>query len=202
MFNAILPTVERFLLGVKRIDALQCTLQSQMLEEGDATAFWSGEHLKALLFPTPEALLKAKSMDPQDAKLFLLINPQWQEGQVISDFGFGQRKKDIESFLGDFQYTYFLKTYRIEGLSIRFVLPNRISWHSHVQYSVLRCYPNDWCILLADNEGKEICLSEDKDRPNYKRIQKVLQEKGLVSGTLFEKLKKEFDFNIQSIRDP
>ena len=202
MFNAILPTVERFLVGVKKTDTLQCTLQSQLLDEGDATALWNGDHLKALLFPTPEALIKAKSMDPQDVKLFLLINTQWQEGQVISDFGFGQRKQEIESFLRDFQYTYFLKTYRIEGLGIRSVLLFRVSWPSHVQCSVLRCYPNDWCILLTDKDGQEICLSEEKEKPTYKRMEKLLQEKGLMSGSLFERLKKEFDFNIQSIKEP
>ena len=121
MFTAILPMVERFLSSVKFTDALQCQLESQILDDGDAVALWSGENLKALLFPTGDSLLKAKSLPPTDVKLFVLINPQWQEGQVISDFGFGRRKEDIERFLEDFQYTYFLKQYRIQGLDVRYI---------------------------------------------------------------------------------
>lgn len=118
MFSAILPMVERFLMGIKNIDKLQCRLQSQILDDGDAVALWSGENIKALLFSTAESLLRAKKQSPAEVKLFVLINPQWQKGQVVSDFGFGRQKEEIESFLKDFEMTYFLKTYRVQGQDV------------------------------------------------------------------------------------
>ena len=87
-------------------------------------------------------------------KLTLLVNPQWQLGQVsssqctimqpggsqpadqlnclailrspercvlqvISDFGWGQKKQGTEEWLATFEDTYFLKQYRIGGDAIR-----------------------------------------------------------------------------------
>lgn len=119
MFNAILPSVKRFLLGIKATEGLQCPLESQILDEGDAVALWNGQKLKAILFPTSDTLLKAQELGNKDVELFLLINPQWQGGQVISDFGFGRRKQQIEEFVNEFEFTYSLKQYRIQGRDIK-----------------------------------------------------------------------------------
>lgn len=52
---------------------------------------------------------------PNQGVLTLLVNPQWQAGQVISDFGFGSRRQNIEKFLLGFQDVYYLKQQRILG---------------------------------------------------------------------------------------
>lgn len=52
---------------------------------------------------------------PDEGILTLLVNPQWQAGQVISDFGFGSRRQNIEKFLLGFQEVYYLKQQRILG---------------------------------------------------------------------------------------
>lgn len=200
MFSAILPMVERFLIDVKSTDALQCQLKSQMLDDGDAVALWSGKHIKAVLFPTPESLLKAQSLQPDNPKLFLLINPQWTDGQVISDFGFGRRKEEIESFLREFQDTYFLKSYRIQGRDVRYTCIFKSD--KTLCDSVLRRYPDDWCIIVTSQDGQEQCIAQDKTKPSYQRIEAALKDSGLIAGTLFERLKNEFDFNIKSLKQP
>ena len=58
---------------------------------------------------------QAAGVDAAEGKLALLINPQWQPGQVISDFGFGAKRRDCEKFLGAFQDVYYLRQQRISG---------------------------------------------------------------------------------------
>jgi hypothetical protein len=44
----------------------------------------------------------------------LLINPQWQGGQVVNDFGlFGRKKK--EEFVNSFDTSYGIRSLRISG---------------------------------------------------------------------------------------
>ena len=58
---------------------------------------------------------EAAGVDAEQGKLALLINPQWQVGQVVSDFGFGAKRRDCEKFLRGFQDVYYLKQQRISG---------------------------------------------------------------------------------------
>ena len=63
--------------------------------------------------------------------------------QVISDFGWGQKKQGTEEWLATFEDTYFLKQYRIGGDAIRCVLSacqqfrepqaSRLLWHHQCQ---------------------------------------------------------------------
>ncbi len=53
-------------------------------------------------------------------ELVIIINPQWEtRGNLMSDFGFGQRKADAEKFIASFQPTYCLKQLRVYGDSVR-----------------------------------------------------------------------------------
>ena len=54
-------------------------------------------------------------MDADEGKLALLINPQWRSGQVVHDFGFGNRRRDSDRFLSSFQDVYYLRQQRIRG---------------------------------------------------------------------------------------
>jgi hypothetical protein len=57
---------------------------------------------------------------PNAPELVLIVNPQWEtRGNLVSDFGFGQRKADAERFIASFQPTYCIKQLRIYGDSIR-----------------------------------------------------------------------------------
>jgi hypothetical protein len=59
--------------------------------------------------------------------LVLLINPQWQGGQAVSDFGFGPWKRRKEEFVATFQDVFFLKQFRIFGDNVRYVVPPRLA---------------------------------------------------------------------------
>lgn len=63
-------------------------------------------------------ILEVKELS-EDRAVTLLINQQWRGGQVISDFGFGNKKRQADEFLDDFQWTYSLKQYRIQGYDLR-----------------------------------------------------------------------------------
>lgn len=61
--------------------------------------------------------LQIRSM-AEGKKLVLLINPQWSEGQVVSDFGIFKRKQR-EDFVNTFVTTYSFQTKRMVGEDVR-----------------------------------------------------------------------------------
>lgn len=73
------------------------------------------------LFPTPPPVQLNKLSTGRDApELVIIVNPQWEtRGNLVSDFGFGQRKADAEKFIASFQPTYCLKQLRVYGDSVR-----------------------------------------------------------------------------------
>ena len=44
-----------------------------------------------------------------------MVNPQWNAGQFVSDFGFGAGSKELQTFVATFQDAYFLKQQRVQG---------------------------------------------------------------------------------------
>jgi hypothetical protein len=56
-------------------------------------------------------------------------------GQVISDFGFGARRKTREDFVNSFEMVYFLKRMRMLGEDVR----------------ILRRYPGNWQVVPTLN---------------------------------------------------
>lgn len=55
----------------------------------------------------------------KDAGLALLINPQWQPGNLVNDFGIGPWRRRSEDFVASFQEVYVLKQMRIAGDNVR-----------------------------------------------------------------------------------
>lgn len=57
--------------------------------------------------------LQAKSLaDELNQGLVLMVNPQWQSGQLISDLGFGPWRRKNEEFVVSFENVYSLKRFR------------------------------------------------------------------------------------------
>ena len=81
-----------------------------------------------LLFATAETLPTLRSMAEREDRPLLLLNPQWQPGQVVSDFGIGAGRRAAEEFVASFASVYDVKTMRMRGEEVR----------------ILRCYPGDW----------------------------------------------------------
>jgi hypothetical protein len=64
--------------------------------------------------------------------------------QVVSDFGFGARRKSREEFVNTFEVVYFLKRSRILGEDV----------------CLMRRYPGDWQVQIHfafGNSGHSIC---------------------------------------------
>ncbi|DBA92198.1 hypothetical protein WJX77_010076 [Trebouxia sp. C0004] len=187
-FKAVLPMVESILQGLKGMPELQGPLQARIWDQGDAVGAWLGEKLIAVVFPTPETLpqaTQAAGVDAAEGKLALLINPQWQPGQVISDFGFGAKRRDCEKFLGAFQDVYYLRQQRISGDEIL----------------VLRSYPNPWQVHLVKARGGDEFIHSQETKPSYRELEAIL--KGIhgssSSQTWAQRLRSEFAFNKDSL---
>ncbi|GMH34312.1 hypothetical protein BSKO_02146 [Bryopsis sp. KO-2023] len=183
-FKAAAPMVEELLRNLKMNEGLYGRLEAEIIEQGDACASWSSPNLTAILFPTAEAIQKVQPKF-EGRSLGLLINPQWMGGQVISDFGFGNKKKNAEKFLEPFQWTYSLKQYRVQGYDLR----------------VLRCYPGDWQVHIASEDGTIECVAKEPEAPSYKRLEEIVRENGGTDGWL-ARIEKELKFNADSMKSP
>lgn len=57
----------------------------------------------------------------KEGGLALMINPQWQGGNLVNDFGVGPWRRRSEDFVASFQEVYILKQMRISGDNVRSV---------------------------------------------------------------------------------
>ncbi|KAK9810156.1 hypothetical protein WJX72_005755 [[Myrmecia] bisecta] len=186
-FKAVLPMVESILRRLKVLSKLQGALNAEIWDQGDAVGAWGSDKLAAVVFLTPETIPKMRAL-AEGKSLVLMINPQWQPGQLISDFGFGRRKRNAEEFVSAFQDTYFLKQFRIFGDNVR----------------LLRAYPGDWQVHLVDAKGRSTCIATQATRPSYKELEQLLkaQANSNSNKSWVERLQSEFAFNRDSLRRP
>ena len=93
-----LPLVEKMLATLKKEPALQGPLDAAVLDRADAVGAWTGPTLAAIMFPTAEILETAVAYaEARDAVggLTFLVNPAWtMGGNIINDFGVGEREKE------------------------------------------------------------------------------------------------------------
>mmetsp|Transcript_15529 Transcript_15529/g.40161 ORF Transcript_15529/g.40161 Transcript_15529/m.40161 type:complete len:325 (-) Transcript_15529:184-1158(-) len=187
-FKAVLPMVEKIMKGLKETDGLTGPLSAAIIDQGDAVGQWKGDKLGAIVFPTGQTLKAVKELAKNDSRLVLMINPQWQGGQIISDFGIGPWKKASEEFVESFEDVYYFKQTRITGDDCR----------------VLRSYPGKWQVHVQDAEGNSPCVAMEDVKPSYVRLQEILQAVpgSKSSQTWDERLRSEFQFNNDSLKSP
>ncbi|GBG77440.1 hypothetical protein CBR_g23889 [Chara braunii] len=159
-----------------------------MLDEGDAVGLWEREEVAAVVFPTAETLPEVQQVASRggDHKPLVLVNAQWQGGQVVSDFGFGAKKRAAEAFVGSFTPTYFLKQLRILGEEVR----------------ILRRYPDGWQVFVVTGPEEVDCVAVLSDRPEYRKVEEILKgRKGSKAGQgWFDRLMSELKFNQDSLK--
>lgn len=187
-FKAVLPMVETIMKGLKATEGMAGPLAAEIIDQGDAVGQWKGDKLAAVVFPTGQTLKAVKSLAQDEKRAVLMINPQWQGGQVISDFGIGPWRKANEEFVDSFQDVYFFKQIRITGDDCR----------------VLRSYPGKWQVHVVDAEGNAPCIAIEDSKPSYARLQEVLATVpgSKSSQTWDERLRSEFQFNNDSLKSP
>eukprot|EP01025_Chloroclados_australasicus_P004398 TRINITY_DN11077_c0_g1_i7.p1 TRINITY_DN11077_c0_g1~~TRINITY_DN11077_c0_g1_i7.p1 ORF type:complete len:285 (+),score=34.14 TRINITY_DN11077_c0_g1_i7:95-949(+) len=184
-FQAAQPLVEEILKGIKELDEFSAQLKGQILDDGDAVGAWQNDNIGLILFPTAETLRPIKQM-AENKKLMLFVNPQWQGGQVVSDFGFGPWKKRNEEFVNQFEPTFVYKQIRIAGDNVR----------------ILKCYPNKWQLHWIDPQtGKDECIAISDQQLAYKEMEEKLKglEGAKINMSLVDRLKSEAQFNQQSL---
>ncbi|CAI5518194.1 unnamed protein product, partial [Closterium sp. Naga37s-1] len=124
--QAAIPLVESLLTGL--VDGGELYTR-RVIDEDEAVVAWESKTVALVLFPTAErlpAVMELVNSEPE--RTLLLMNPQWQPGQVVSDFGFGSKRKQAEEFLGTFLTAYSLKRNRIRSYDV----------------TLIKCFPGDW----------------------------------------------------------
>lgn len=187
-FKAATPVVSTLLEGLIDTQELaqENTTKTYILDDGDAVGVWESEKVVLVLFPNADCLEKVKTLDNESGRLLLLVNPQWQGGQVISDFGFGAQRKQREEFVTRFNIVYYLKQLRILGEDVR----------------VLKCYPGKWQIFVVDSKGDSDCIAVEDGKPSYNKLQDLLRSReGSKAGqSWFGRLLGELKFNQDSLK--
>uniref|UniRef100_A0A0D6QZW1 DUF1995 domain-containing protein n=1 Tax=Araucaria cunninghamii TaxID=56994 RepID=A0A0D6QZW1_ARACU len=187
-FKAAVPVVSSLLNGIIEDEAAAAdnSYKIYFLDEGDATGVWEKDEIALVLFPTAESLPAIENLEKIKNRPLLLLNPQWQAGQVISDFGFGEQRKQREKLVESFSTVYFLKQVRILGEDVR----------------LLKTYPGDWQVFVIDKGGSIDCIATEEEKPSYKRLQDILKErKGSVANKgWFGRLMNELKFNQDSLK--
>lgn len=74
------------------------------------------QEVVAVVFPVAENLRDIESLVSQlpETQPFVIVNPQWRdEGQIVSDFGFGSARQRAEAFLETFKLGYWHSESRV-----------------------------------------------------------------------------------------
>lgn len=89
--------------------------------------------------------------------LALMINPQWQPGNLVNDFGIGPWRRRSEDFVGSFEEVYFLKQMRIAGDNVRCASSTIKCSGERIQYSIC-WYLRAWWILVGIQTRHNYCV--------------------------------------------
>ncbi|GMH35256.1 hypothetical protein BSKO_03124 [Bryopsis sp. KO-2023] len=181
-FKVATPLAETILKGLKTQEGLGGRLKPKILNDVDVVAYWKSDKMAAILFPQPDSMdtllaLGTKS-GSETPDLMLMINPQWQPGQVISDFGFGVLRKIREDFVDTFEDVFFMK---------------RISVFSDVVL-ILRSYPFDWQVHFVHPSGDMEMIGMTRSRPSFVEIQRMLKDTpgAMTSLNWIDKLQQKY----------
>eukprot|EP00252_Welwitschia_mirabilis_P003327 TRINITY_DN13409_c0_g1_i2.p1 TRINITY_DN13409_c0_g1~~TRINITY_DN13409_c0_g1_i2.p1 ORF type:complete len:292 (+),score=58.76 TRINITY_DN13409_c0_g1_i2:55-930(+) len=180
-FKAAIPVVSSLLSGLIEEENFRNndSFHKYFLDEGDATGVWENEKVALVLFPTAESLVAIENLATAKDRPLILLNPQWQDGQIISDFGFGTQRKKWENFIQCFSNVYYLKKIRMFGEDV----------------CVLKCYPRPWEVFVVQKDGNVECIAAEEEKPSYNRLQELLkQEKRSIAnkgwfGRILEELR-------------
>ena len=185
-FKAMQPMMEQVLKGVKADPGLQGPLKGSIIDMADAIGCWEGDKIGAVVFPTAETLPKLKEIVAA-GKLCMMVNSQWQGGQIVSDFGWGPSKKANEEFVDSFEWVYYCRQVRINGDTT----------------IVQRAYPGKWQVHVLNAKGERPCVSVEDKRPSYQRLEEICRgvPGSMSSMSLGERLVAEWNFNIDSMQE-
>lgn len=131
--------------------------------------------IAAVVFPTADRLKQIQALAKEEGRPLLLVNPQWRnEGQVISDFGFGPWRKAADDFLATFALSYCLKEKRIgspgtvdAATGTRFVSGGVVR--------LLRSFPGPFEAYACAPNGSSQLLERAEAEPGYKELDAMIK---------------------------
>ncbi|CAI5468980.1 unnamed protein product [Closterium sp. Yama58-4] len=185
--QAAIPLVESLLTGL--VDGGELYTR-RVIDEDEAVVAWESKTVALVLFPTAERLPAVMELaNSEPGRTLLLMNPQWQPGQVVSDFGFGSKRKQAEEFLDTFLTAYSLKRNRIRSYDV----------------TIVKCFPGDWQVYMSgdSDSGSDSSfptyemIGTVENRPGYRDLEAMVQKKssqGSDSGGWFGRIAKEIEF--------
>lgn len=162
-FQVAALIVESVLKGLKSQPKLGGRLKVGVLDETESAVYWEGKEIGAILFPQPPSLdlmISCGMMRRKKApSLQLMINPQWQPGQVVSDFGFGSLRTLRENFVNSFEDVFYMKQLSVFTDSV----------------IVMRCYPSQWQVHLVMPSGNIELIGTTREKPSFEKIMSLLR---------------------------
>lgn len=188
-FKAAQPMVEELLRELKKLPGLEGRLSARILDDGDAVAAWEGGALAAVLFPTAETLGEVRKIaEARRDGLVLIVNPQWQKGNVVSDLGLlPWVRKANEELVGSFQETYTLRQLRMNSDDVK----------------LLYSYPSPYAVNLRrpDAPTQNECVAQRESEPSYRELEGILRGVpwSMSSKPLAERLQYEAAFLKKSL---
>jgi len=146
--------------------------------EGDPSMLLRLGMVSVIAFPFADNLDAIRREAEMDGgkRTIILLNPQWNDqGQVVSDFGFGPWKKRAEDFLATFETSFTLAEQRIGA-------PSSLSLQDGKRYSdggvvrVLRKYPSPHVAFVMAVDGASQAIGSFLEFPSYKELEVAIQE--------------------------
>lgn len=189
LYYAITPVVKDWLKMLSPNAAgLPPRLVEQRLDESgvDGEALWSSQCASAaddismLVQPSVEVESAIRQVcESAGSRLVVMVNPQYRESDDTLDYisKSGGFFSSVAGFLGG--KAKFVKMLDEEiGFVDTFSLQSFVVRGSEVKY--YKTYPFDWRIFVVGDEGEDIYLGESKSRPDYNKIDALLEENGVA----------------------
>uniref|UniRef100_A0A7S2HIP4 DUF1995 domain-containing protein n=1 Tax=Octactis speculum TaxID=3111310 RepID=A0A7S2HIP4_9STRA len=185
LYRACSPLVRKIVQKISDTPERVARLTEQRLDKSgvDGESLWTSEcasarnDVSAFVQPSSEQLgnIKAVCASAGPERLVMMVNPQYRDADDTLDYiasnggglfsavaGFLGGKASFVNELDDlgFVSTFILEQYVIRGSELKYFL----------------AYPSKWQIYITGDEGEPIFLGESTTRPDYNKIDDLLQE--------------------------
>ncbi|KAL4421315.1 hypothetical protein ABPG75_010606 [Micractinium tetrahymenae] len=166
---------------LQRLLGAEVELKAKRIDDGGvegepcAVLYPEDRSIAAVVFPTADRLKQIQVLAKEEGRPLLIVNPQWRnEGQVVSDFGFGPWRKAADDFLATFVPSFCLKEKRIgspgtvdAATGTRFVSGGVVR--------LLRRYPGPYEAYACAPNGSSQLLERVDAEPEYKELDAMIK---------------------------
>lgn len=183
LYYACSPVVRSIVRQLSLSSDASAVLTEQRLDESgvDGESLWTSEcasardDVSAFVQPSSEQLRNIKAVcSSAQERLVLMVNPQYRDSDDTLDYiasNGGGVFAAMANFLGG--KASFVSELDDLGFTSTFILEQYVIRGSELKYFL--AYPYDWKIYITGDQGESIFLGESKTRPNYNKVDDLLQ---------------------------